>query len=116
MNILETIKETSGKMADAGETYVKKTEEYYKLKVFQQITVSISFVTKGLIIGGVLFLALFFLAFSLAFAIGKWLDSLALGYLIIAALFLIITVILYYNRHVINKKIIQALSSKFFDS
>jgi ABC-type antimicrobial peptide transport system permease subunit len=116
MNILETIKETSGKMADAGETYVKKTEEYYKLKVFQQITVSISFVTKGLIIGGVLFLALFFLAFSLAFAIGKWLDSLALGYLIIAALFLIITVILYYNRRVINKKIIQALSSKFFDS
>ena len=116
MNILESIKETSGKMADAGETYVKKTEEYYKLKVFQQITVSISFVTKGLIIGGVLFLALFFLAFSLAFAIGKWLDSLALGYLIIAALFLIITVILYYNRRVINKKIIQALSSKFFDS
>ena len=116
MNILESIKETSGKMADAGETYVKKTEEYYKLKVFQQITVSISFVTKGLIIGGVLFLALFFLAFSLAFAIGKWLDSLALGYLIIAALFLIITVILYYNRCVINKKIIQALSSKFFDS
>jgi len=116
MNILESINDTSGKMADAGETYVKKTEEYYKLKVFHQISVSVSFVTRGLIIGGVLFLALFFLAFSLAFAIGQWLDNYALGYLIVAALLFVITVILYYNRHVINKKIIQTLSSKFFDS
>jgi sterol desaturase/sphingolipid hydroxylase (fatty acid hydroxylase superfamily) len=116
MNIFESINDTSGKMADAGETYVKKTEEYYKLKVFQQITVSISFVTRGLIIGGVLFLVLFFLAFSLAFAIGEWLNNYALGYLIVAAFFFIVTVILYYNRHIINKKIVQALSSKFFDS
>lgn len=116
MNILESIKDTSGKMADVGETYVKKTEEYYKLKVFQQITVSISFVTRGLIIGGVLFLALFFLTFSLAFAIGQWLDNLALGYLIVAVFFFIVTIILYYNRHVINKMIIQTLSSKFFES
>lgn len=116
MNILESINDTSGKLADAGETYVKKTEEYYKLKVFQQISVSISFVTRGLIIGAVLFLGLFFLAFSLAFAMGQWLDNYALGYLIVAALFLFITVILYFNRHVINKKIIQTLSSKFFDS
>jgi sterol desaturase/sphingolipid hydroxylase (fatty acid hydroxylase superfamily) len=116
MNILDNINETSGKIADAGETYVKKTEEYYKLKVFQQISVSISFITRGLIIGGVLFLAIFFLAFSLAFALGQWLENFALGYLIVAGLLIVTTLILYYNRHIINKKIIQALSSKFFDS
>ncbi|TYA53804.1 hypothetical protein [Formosa maritima] len=116
MNILESLNETSGKLTDAGETYIKKTEEYYKLKVFQQIAVSISFVTRGLIIGGVLFLALFFLTFSLAFALGQWLNNFALGYLIVACLFLIVTIILYYNRHYINKKIIQSLSSKFFES
>ncbi|PWI30285.1 hypothetical protein DI383_07450 [Flavobacteriaceae bacterium LYZ1037] len=116
MNIFESLNDTTSKMVDAGEVYVKKTEEYYKLKVFQQISVSISFVTRGLIIGSVLFLALFFLTFSLALAIGEWLDNLALGYLIVAAFFLLVTVILYYNRQVINKKIIRTLSTKFFDS
>ena len=116
MNIFESLNDTSGKLIDAGDAYVKKTEEYYKLKLFQQISVSISLITKAFIIGGLLFVGLFFLALALALALGEWLDNLALGYLIVAALFLLITVILYYNRQVINKKIIRTLSIKFFDS
>jgi hypothetical protein len=63
MNIFETVNETTGKMSDAGEAYLKKTQEYYKLKLFQQLTVSISLVAKGLIIGGLLFIAMFFFSF-----------------------------------------------------
>jgi hypothetical protein len=59
---------------------------------------------------------LFFLAFALALALGEWLDSLALGYLIVAAIFLIVTAVVYYNRAFINNKIIKSLSSKFFDT
>ncbi|HLV39601.1 phage holin family protein [Xanthomarina sp.] len=116
MNIFESINHTSGKMADAGETYVQKSQEYFKLKVFQQISVSISLVAKVLIIGGLLFIGLFFLAFALALAIGEWLDNLALGYLIVALLFIITTVIVYYKRAFINNRIIKSLSTKFFDS
>lgn len=116
MNIFESINHTSGKMADAGETYVKKSQEYFKLKVFQQITVSISLVSKALIIGGLLFIGLFFAAFASALAIGQWLGNLALGYLIVALVFLIATVIVYSKRKFINRKIIKSLSSKFFDS
>lgn len=115
MNIFESVNETTGKMSDAGETYVKKTQEYYKLKVFQQLTVSISLVAKGLIIGGLLFIGLFFLALAAAVAIGEWLNNIALGYVIVAGLFLIITAIIYYKRHFINNKIIKALATKFFD-
>jgi sterol desaturase/sphingolipid hydroxylase (fatty acid hydroxylase superfamily) len=116
MNIFETVNETTGKMSDAGEAYLKKTQEYYKLKLFQQLTVSISLVAKGLIIGGLLFIAMFFLAFAMAMAIGEWLDNIALGYIIVAGLFLLVTTIIYYNRGYINSKIIKTLSIKFFDS
>jgi hypothetical protein len=116
MNLFESINDTSGKVLDAGETYVKKSQEYFKLKVFQQISVSITFLAKALIIGSLLFIGLFFIAFASALALGDWFGNLALGYLIIAGVFLITTVIAYYNRKLINRKIIKSLSSKFFDS
>ncbi|MEO8932754.1 MAG: phage holin family protein [Xanthomarina sp.] len=116
MNIFESINNTSNRITDAGETYVKKSQEYFKLKVFQQISVSISLVAKVLIIGGLLFIGLFFLAFALALAIGEWLGDPALGYLSVALLFLITTLMVYYNRRFINKKIIKSLSVRFFDS
>lgn len=116
MNIFESLNETSGKITDAGETYVKKSQEYFKLKVFQQLTVSISIVAKALVIGGLLAIGLFFLAFALALAIGEWLGDLALGYLMVAGLFLIVTGITYLLRKFINKAVIKHVSSKFFDS
>ena len=116
MNIFESINKKSEEMVDTGETYIKKSQEYYKLKVFQQISVSISLVAKVLIVGGLLFIGLFFLAFALAFAIGEWLGDLALGYLIVALIFLFTMVLVYYNRKFINNKIVKSLSTKFFDS
>lgn len=115
MNIFESVNETTNKMSDAGETYIKKTQEYYTLKVFQQLTVSISLVAKALIIGGILFISLIFLAFAAALAIGAQLNNMALGYVIVAGIFLFINVIIYFNRHHINNRIIKTFSSKFFD-
>lgn len=116
MNLFESLNETSGKMTDAGETYVKKSQEYFKLKVFQQISVSITFVTKALILGSLMLIGLFFAAFALALAIGEWLDNLALGYLILAIVFFLACIVAYYQRHIIDRKLIKSLSSKFFSS
>jgi hypothetical protein len=116
MGVIDSINKTTDKIADSGGNYLKKSEEYYKLKVFQQLTISISVVAKVLIIGGLLFSALFFMAFAVALAIGDWLDNLALGYLIIGVLFVILVIIAYLKRNVINRKVVQALSNKFFDS
>ncbi|WP_417199463.1 phage holin family protein [Bizionia sp.] len=116
MNIFESLSETTGKMTDAGETYVEKSQEYFKLKMFQQLTVSISLVAKALVIGGLLAIGLLFLAFALALAMGEWLGDLALGYLIVAGIFLLVSGIIYLKRAAINKVIIKSLSSKFFDS
>jgi hypothetical protein len=116
MNIFESVNETSEKLADEGETYIKKSQEYYTLKVFQQLTISISLVTKVLVIGGLLFIALFFLAFALAMFIGNSLGNVTLGYVITAFIFLLITGIIYLKRHYIDNRVVRSLSFKFFNS
>ena len=116
MNIFETVNETSEKITDAGEIYIKKSQEYYTLKVFQQLSASISLLTKVLILGGLLFVGLFFLAFAAAMLIGESLGNLALGYFIIAMAFLLVMGVIYLNRQYINNRVVRSLSSKFFNS
>lgn len=115
MNIFESVNKTADTISDAGETYIKKTQEYYTLKIFQQLTVSISLVAKALIIGGLLFITLLFLAFAGAMAIGSQLNNMALGYVIIAGVFLLVSAVIYFSRHLINNKIVKTFSRKFFD-
>ncbi|TPV31467.1 hypothetical protein FJ651_14845 [Paucihalobacter ruber] len=115
MNIFESVSKSTGKMSDSGETYIKKTQEYYTLKVFQQLTISASLIAKALIIGGLLLIVLFFLAFAAAMALGNILNNIALGYVSVAGIFLLFTAIIYFNRHLISNKIIKTLSHKFFD-
>lgn len=116
MNIFESVSETSKTIANSGETYIKKSQEYYTLKAFQQLSISISLVTKVLVIGGLLFISLVFLAIALAMFIGNSLGNLALGYIIIAGVFLLVTGIIYLKRTFINNMVVKSLSVKFFSS
>lgn len=115
-SILESINNTSDKAVDIGEKYIKDTQEYYKLKVFQQLSVSLSMVAKVLAIGGLLFIGLIFMAFALAFALGELVGNVALGYVIVGAIFLLLSGLVYVKRSFINHKIISKLSTRFFDS
>ncbi|WP_148639228.1 hypothetical protein [Aquimarina longa] len=62
--MINAINEASSKAFDSGETYIKVSKEYYKLKIFQQLTRIFSFFSKLAIIGGLLFLRLIFLTVS----------------------------------------------------
>ncbi len=115
-NIFESINNTSDKAVGVGEKYLQDTQDYFKLKIFQQLTVSVSMVTKVLVIGGLLFIGLIFISVAAALAIGDWLDNTALGYLIVAGFFLITGALLYTNRNLIDKEIIKKMSPKFFNS
>ncbi|MGJ8592608.1 MAG: phage holin family protein [Aquaticitalea sp.] len=115
-NIFESISNTSSDASDIGEKYIDDTKEYFKLKIFQQLTVSISMVAKTLAIGGLLFIGLIFLSVAAALAIGKWVDNVALGYVIVAAFFFLIGVVLYWQRGIFNRLIIAKMGSKFFNS
>ena len=115
MTIFESLNKTTDKATEKAEKYIKTTQEYVMLKVFQQITLSLSLVVKLAIIGGLVMLSTVFIAVSSAIAIGEALGNMALGYLIIGVVFLLIAVIVYYIRHLIDGKIITSVSDKFFD-
>ena len=116
MTVFESINHSTTKATDLGQDYIKKSQAYYKLKVFQQLTFTISMLGKALVIGSVLFIGFVFLAFALAMAIGNWLSNIALGYLIVSGLFFCIALIVYKLRHRIDQKIIKTMSPKFFNS
>lgn len=116
MNIFESINDTSNKASDIGERYIDTSFEYLKLKVFQQLTFTISMMGKALVIGAVLFIGLIFLAISAAIAIGDALGQIALGYLIIGGFFLIMSFGIYKMRRRFDAKIIAKFQTIFFKS
>ena len=116
MSVFESINNTSNKAADIGERYVDKSLEYFKLKIFQQLTYTISMVGKALIIGEGLFIGFIFLAIAGAIALGQALGNVALGYLLVGALFFIIAFIIYKVRYIIDGKIINKIQVRFYKS
>ncbi|MCF1192082.1 hypothetical protein LRR18_10850 [Mangrovimonas sp. AS39] len=114
-NVFESISENSSKATDLGEKYIKNTQDYIKLKVFQQLTISISMVVKMFIVGSLCFVGSLFLAAAAAWSIGKLLGSLALGCLVVAFLFFILGLIAYQFRQKINSVVITKMSEKFFN-
>ncbi|MCB4808090.1 hypothetical protein LG651_07475 [Tamlana sp. 62-3] len=115
MSVFEHINETSNKAIDKGEEYLKKSQEYYRLKVFQQLTSSMSLLFKTIFMGALVLVAFLFLAISAAVAIGNALNSVPLGYLIVGGVFLLLSIIFYFARGFINNIVIRSLSKTFFE-
>ncbi len=49
MSIAESIGETNKKATDLGEKYLNTSYDYYKLKIFQQLTITVSMVFKAIL-------------------------------------------------------------------
>ena len=75
MGIIDSLNDTSNKAVDVGETYYKKTQEYYRLKVFQQLTMTTGMLLKIAVIGGLAFLALIFLTVAGILFLGNKLED-----------------------------------------
>lgn len=115
MGVIDSLKQTSSKAIDTGETYLKKTQEYYTLKAFQQFAISVSLLSKMLLIGSILFLAAIFLVVAATIALGEYLDNVALGCLIIGSGLIFMAGIVYYFRAKIDSGVIRKLSKEFFN-
>ena len=115
MSLIESINETNTKATKVGEKYLNTSFEYYKLKIFQQLTISTSMVFKTIVIGGLLLIGLSFLAIALAILIGKALESYTLGFIIVGALFICIALLAFSLRSYINNYTVKILSQKFFN-
>ena len=115
MSLFKSLDNSSAKARNIGEKYVKASHQYLRLKIFQQLTLSLSLIIKIFAIGSFVFLAFMFLAITAAIAIGNALESLTMGCLIVAIIFILLALLIYYLRKAIERIVIKTISIKFFD-
>jgi len=113
--MFETLNNAADKGAESGKKYIESSYKHAKLKIFQQLTVSVGMVAKIVLIGGLISTGLIFLAVAAAIAIGHHLDNVMLGYLIVGGLFFVLALIIFALKKSIEKVIIVKISKKFFD-
>nr|WP_317632048.1 phage holin family protein [uncultured Flavobacterium sp.] len=96
--------------------YIDTNIEYYTLLGFKITTKASSFLIKIVLLSLFLLLSLMFLSFAIAFAIGNWVDSYSLGFLIVGGIYLLISLILFYKGgRFIDKPMLKTFSEIFFN-
>lgn len=114
MGVIDSLNETSNKAVDVGEQYYRKTQEYYTLKVFQQISMTTGMLFKIAIIGGMGFLCLIFFSIAGIIFLGNLLESMVQSCLIAGLVFFVFLILIYIFRRKIDDVIVKKLSVKFF--
>ncbi|WP_291962722.1 phage holin family protein [Maribacter sp.] len=115
MGVIDSLNETSNKAIDVGEVYYKKTQEYYRLKVFQQLTMTTGMLLKMAVMGGLAFLALMFVTVAGVVFLANVIESMVGACLIAGVLFIMLLVLTYVFRSKIDSILVRKLSDKFFN-
>lgn len=115
MGVIDSLNETSNKAIDVGEVYYKKTQEYYRLKVFQQLTMTTGMLLKMAVMGGLAFLALMFVTVAGVVFLANVIESMVGACLIAGALFILLLLLTYVFRSKIDSILVRKLSDKFFN-
>lgn len=115
MGVFESLNNTSNKAVDFSEQFYRKTQEYYKLKVFHQLASTTGMFCKLAILGSLAFLGILFLTVGGTLYLGNVLGSMVYSCLIVAGIFFLLVLILFQLRRKIDNAIIKKLSRKFFN-
>jgi len=115
MSVLESLNQTSNKAVNLGEEYLTKTQEYYELKVFQQLTATTTMFCKAAILGSLGFLILILLIVAGTLALGDLIGNMVYACLMSAGILCGVGAIAYALRARIENLIIRGMSKQFFD-
>ncbi|SNR14956.1 hypothetical protein [Tenacibaculum jejuense] len=115
MSVFESLDTTSEKAVDKAEEFLKYSKKYYELKIFQILTSSISLIFRFAIVGVFLLISLIFMAAFASSAIGSYFNNDTLGYITVALIFILFAFLGYLTKDLIENKVIQSLSKKYFD-
>lgn len=115
MGVIKSLNKTSEEAIDLSQVYVKKSQEYFKLKIFQQLTCTLSMFFKIAIIGSLSFLAIIFFAVGGTIALAQELGNTIMACSIIAGVLSIMAFISYLLRAKIEAFIIKITAKNFFD-
>ncbi len=114
MAILDSLDHTTDTAISKSEEFIRNTEKYYELKLFQMLSSSLSLLVKFTMIGALGLIAMILLAVALANSIGNYYSNMIIGYLITASLFIVLAVAVFGLRSWIENKIIKILSTAIF--
>lgn len=116
MALNEEIKNNIQSMKSEAKAFLDANIDYYSLLGFKVVSKATGFLLKVFAISLFIAIALLFLSFAAAFAIGKALDSNTLGFLIVGSAYLVLTIIVYALRKtIIDVPILKKFSNIFFD-
>lgn len=112
----EELKEHTEDIQKQAQAYIENSIAYYKLWGFKVAMKSTTMMLKFALIAIALMMVLLFCSVAGAFAIGKALDSYALGFLIIGGIYLVITGLLFLIKDkVVEGPILEKFSEIFFN-
>ena len=112
----EELKENTEEIQEQIHNYIKTNVSYYKLWGFKVAMKSTTMILKFSLIFMCLSMVLLFCSIAGAMAIGKYLDSYPLGFLIIGGIYLLITSLLFLIKDkIVEGPILEKFSEIFFN-
>ena len=112
----EELKEHTEDIQKQAQSYIENSVAYYKLWGFKVAMKSTTMMLKFALIAMSLTMVLFFFSVAGAFAIGEALDSYALGFLIVAGFYLIVSIFVFLIKDkIVEGPILEKFSEIFFN-
>jgi cytochrome c biogenesis protein CcdA len=112
----EEIKEHTEDIQKEAQSYVENSIAYYKLWGFKVAMKSTTMIFKFVLIAMSLTMVLLFCSIAIAFAIGNSLGSYALGFLIVAGFYLIVSGLVFLIKDkMVEGPVLEKFSEIFFN-
>lgn len=103
--------ESIADLVEAIKKYIGLKSEYIKLDIIDKVVRIITALALTLVILLVAILTLIYLSFAAAYAIGAWLESMPIGFLIVAGVYLMLLLVIMAKRKVwIEKPLVSFLA------
>ena len=96
-------------------SYLRNSEEYYKLKIFRVLMGMVTISIQLILVGAIALLALLMLSLAVSLVIGEVLNSFHYGFVIVGMVYVFIAVICYLLRDRLNGPLLRKFSKHYFD-